>query len=106
MNIGKMDQQIILQSLAETNSGGSLSQAWSTVATVWGNVLQPRGSEAFEASRLNATETIRVRIRYRSDVLTKWRLQWMGQNYSINELDRSERRDGYLWITAKLRGAI
>ncbi len=106
MQIGKMDQQIILQSLVETNTNGSLSQVFTTVATVWANVIEPRGSEAFEAARINAKETVRVRIRYRSDVTTAWRFQWMGQNYSITAADRTERRNGYLWLSGKVTGAI
>lgn len=104
--IGKLDQRIILQSLAETNAYGELTQAWTTVATVFGHVVQPRGSEAFESARLNATETVRVKIRYRSDVTTKWRFQWEGQNYSVQAVDRAERREGYIWLTGKVTGAL
>ncbi len=104
--IGKLDQRIVLQSLAETNSFGQLTQAWTTVATVYGNVIQPKGSESFEAARINATETIRVKIRYRTDVTNKWRFQWESQNYSIQAIDRAERREGYMWLTGKVTGAL
>ena len=106
MQTGKLDQRIVLQSLSETNQYGQLTQSWSTVATVWGHVLTVRGQEALEAARLNAKEIIRVQVRYRTDVLTTWRLQWAGQNYSIHAIDRSARRDGYLWLTAQATGAL
>jgi len=106
MRIGKLDQQITLQSLVETNDEGSLTQAWSTQATVYAHVKTQSGAEAFEAARVNARETIRVMIRYRTDVTTKWRMQWSGQNYDITAVDRSSRRSGELWLTAQVQGAV
>lgn len=104
--IGKLDQQIVLQSLTETNSFGELTQSWTTVATVWGHVTEARGQEAFESARLNASETIRVKIRYRTDINDKWRIQWQSQNYSVTHIDRTERRNGYMWLMAKVTGAL
>ena len=106
MQIGKLDQRVVLQSLTETNDRGAVSQAWEDVATVWAQVISQRGSEAFESARLNATETIRVQMRYRADVTTEWRLVWASQNYSIIAVDRSQRRKGELWVTAQLMGAL
>jgi len=106
MKTGKLDQQIVIQSLTETSDGGSLSRSWSTLATVFGHVMTQRGSEAFEAARVNARETIRVMIRYRSDVTTKHRIQWASQSYDITAVDRSGRREGELWLTAQVVGAL
>lgn len=103
--IGNLDQRIILQSLTETaGDGGQLTQAWTTISTVWGHVISVRGQEALEAARLNAKETIRIKIRYRDDITTAWRVQWQSQNYSVQAIDRSERRTGFLWVTAQAVG--
>lgn len=106
MRIGKLDQQIILQSLSETNTTGELVRSWATVATVWAHVISQHGQEALEAARINAHAVVRVQIRYRTDVDVKWRLQWGGQNYSVKAIDRTSRRDGYLWITAECTGVL
>lgn len=106
MNIGELDQRIKLQSLVEINDEGSLTQTWKTLEIVYGKVKSERGSEAFEAARTNARETIRVLIRYREDITTKWRLEWMGQFYSVTAVDRSAHRRGELWLTAQLVGAL
>lgn len=103
--IGKLDQRIVLQSLAETNTNGQLVRVWTTVATVWGFVMESKGAEAFQAARINASDMIRVKLRYRDDVTVKWRLQWQGQNYGITHIDRTEQRGGYLWLMAKISGA-
>lgn len=106
MRIGELDQEITLYSLAETNDEGSLDQSLSEVVLVWGKVISQRGSEAFESARINARETIRVQLHYRDDITTKWRLEWMGQKYRIIVVDRSQHRQGELWLTAELVGAL
>ncbi len=105
MQIGKLDERITLQELTEVNEYGSLTQDYSTVATVWGRVVSRKGTEAFEAGRVNAEEQIRVQIRYRSDVNVKWRVQIDGQDYNIVYLDRSARREGYMWLHCECLGA-
>ena len=104
MRAGKLDQRIILQSLTETSEQGSLIPTYTTEDTVWAEVITERGTEAFQAARINARATIRVRIRYREDVTTKWRIDWEGQKYNITAVDRSMRRKGELWFTAECVG--
>jgi SPP1 family predicted phage head-tail adaptor len=107
MQSGKLDQRITIQSLTETqNSLGETVNSYSTVATVWGRVVTERGTEAFESARVNARETVRVEIRYRSDVTDKHRIQWNGYNYNIVYTDRTKRREGDMWLTCELVGAI
>lgn len=106
MKTGQLDQQIILQSLTETqNEYGEKTLAYATEATVWGRVVSEKGNEAFESARVNARAGVRVAIRYRTDVTPKWRFQWQGQTYNIVYVDRSLRRDGELWLTGELNGA-
>lgn len=105
MRIGKLDQRIKLQSLNETSDEGSLSQAWVTMDTVAALVKSEHGNEVFESARVNARETIRIMIRDRTDITTKWRIEWLQQYYEIIAVDRSERRSGALWLTAQLVGA-
>lgn len=106
MRLGKLDQRVILQSLSETNDEGELVKAYTTVDTVFAEVISQRGSEAFEAARTNARDNIRVRMHYRTDVTVKWRLVWESQNYNIVNVDRSNRRQGELWVTAQAVGAL
>jgi SPP1 family predicted phage head-tail adaptor len=106
MQSGSLDQQIILQSVTETNDSGEVSLSYATVGTVWAHIISQRGNEAFEAARVNARETLRVLIRFRDDVDNKWRFSWNGQNYNIVNVDRSMRREGQLWITGQAVGAL
>lgn len=107
METGKLDQRLILQSLTETqNKSGETVQSYTTVATVWGRVISEKGREAFESARVNARENLRVAVRYRDDVTNKWRVQWMSQNYNITNVDRTMRRQGELWLTLEVVGAL
>lgn len=106
MQIGELRERVTLQALVETNDAGDVSDGWSTIATVAARVITQRGSEAFEASRTNASETIRVLIRFRDDITTKARLVWNGQNYNVEAVDRSARHKGELWLTATVIGAL
>ena len=108
MQVGKLDQRITFETLVENNVNGSLQQTWAGTSppdTVWAEVLPPRGQEAFESARINEKKTIRVRVRYRDDILNTWRFTWEGEIYFITTVDRSERRKGNLWLMAQLNGA-
>lgn len=98
MEIGKLDQKITLESLSESNDFGELTKSYILVGEVWAHVISEKGSESFEASRLSSKEVIKVLIRYRSDVLTDWRITWSGNTYNVTHVDRSLRRDGQLWL--------
>lgn len=108
MQIGELDQRILFQSLVETNTSGSLVQAWSQDSPpdeVFAKVITEKGSESFESARINARAMVRVCVRYRADVDEAWRMTWQGQIYYIKTVDRSERRKGWLWFTAECNGA-
>jgi SPP1 family predicted phage head-tail adaptor len=106
LQIGKLDQWVTLSSPLVTNSLGSVSETYSDVATVRARIISEKGTEAFESARVNAREKIRVQMRYRSDVTNKWRLAWLGQYYNVIVTDRSLKRDGEIWLTAELVGAL
>ena len=106
MQSGKLDQRVTLLSLTETNDRGQLKQVYSDFQTVWAHVISQRGNEAFEAARVNARQTIRVLLRFREDVDVKWKIRWDSQEYNITAIDRSQRREGMLWITCQVVGAV
>lgn len=101
MSIGDLDQRVTLKAYSQTNSGGEVEDTYTDQGTVWAEVISQRGSEAFEAARVDAQRIIRVRIRFRDDVRNQWTAIWDGQEYNITDTDRSQRRKGYLWFTAQ-----
>ena len=83
MRAGELNERITLQSLAETIDRGALQQAYTDECTIWAKIISQKGTEALQAARTNARATVRVCIRYREEVTTKWRMKWQGQNYNI-----------------------
>jgi SPP1 family predicted phage head-tail adaptor len=106
MHAGKLTERITLQSLTETNVKGSLQPTYTDECTVWAHIISQKGTEALQAARTNARAVVRVCIRYREEVTTKWRMQWEGQNYNILAIDRTNRMNGELWFTAEVVGAL
>ena len=104
LSTGKMDARVELQSKTQVNELGQMVTTWNDEGAVWARVVSQKGSEAFESARENARETIRVGLRYRDDINTGWRLIYMDEAYSINYVDRSNRRQGEIWVTAELIG--
>lgn len=112
MKSGKRDQPIYFEAPTVVNVGGVVTKTW---ADAGGNsppqadfayITSQRGTEAFEAARTNATETIRICCDYRTDVQSTWRFKWLDQYYEMVHVDRSKQREGELWITARLAGAL
>ena len=111
MEAGKRDQPIYFEAPTVTNVSGVVTTTWadgsgnSPPENDWAMIISQRGTEALEAARTNATEIIRLECNYRDDVKTTWRIKWLDQYYEIVHVDRSKKRAGQLWITAKLVGA-
>jgi len=87
MNPGKLNRRVILQ--RQTTARDEVGQAkavWTDVATVWAAVLPLRGREYFESAKVNSEITVRIIIRYRSDVKPSWRAVSDGNSYDIVEI--------------------
>lgn len=99
MRTGKLDQRVTLQTLTESrNEYGELIKTYADADTVWADVISRKGDESFEASRMQSNKQIKIKMRYRSDVTTEYKIKWMDQSYNVIDVDRSLRRDGELWL--------
>lgn len=101
VQIGKLDQRIVVSQPTTTNTMGSVEKSYSDVATLWAYVISERGNEAFQAARTQGKAQIRVLVRYRADITNGWRVTWRSQNYNITYVDRSGYRKGELWLTCE-----
>jgi SPP1 family predicted phage head-tail adaptor len=82
--IGRMSERVILQSPGSTrDSFGQVQTSWTPVVTVWASVQALRGREFFAAAQVQQEQSLKVRIRQRTDVLPSWRLVWQGRNHDI-----------------------
>ena len=75
LRAGKYCHQVYLQAPAKTyDAEGQEVITWTTVATVWAEVVPLTGKEYFAAKAVNSELTHRVTIRYRRNVKTTWRV--------------------------------
>jgi SPP1 family predicted phage head-tail adaptor len=80
MNIGPLDNRIELQERTVTpdSTTGQDVVSWSTIATVWANVqdvLPSKAEKVVSGSIEVSVNRTRVRIRYREDIDSSYRLK-------------------------------
>jgi SPP1 family predicted phage head-tail adaptor len=73
---GRMKERVIIQRLSESRVSGEIINIWSTLATVWAEVI-PRGSrESYRQSQVISELEYLVRIRRYDGLTTKDRITW------------------------------
>jgi SPP1 family predicted phage head-tail adaptor len=106
MSVGKMRKRIKLQSKTTSNDGGGSAavDTWTTFATVFGSIEPKSGQERFFGDQLQEPITHIIRLRYRSDLTFKNRLQYTYRNkdetntrtFNIRRIISVDSRDKYL----------
>lgn len=77
MSIGALRERLVIQQKATTtDSQGGRSVSWSTLATVWGQLVPLNAAERLHAKAIGSVQTYRFRLRTRHDVTPSMRLQW------------------------------
>lgn len=85
MRAGRLDKRVTIQQASEAkNASHEIIKTWSTLATVWANVQPLKGSEVFEAQKVNASSTIKFTIRPRSDITSTMRISYSDKTYEID----------------------
>lgn len=81
---GELQEPITLQSRSVAkDAAGQEVITWVDVANVWAKVIPLNAREFFAASAVQQEQTLRFRIRARTDVVPTWRLVWNGKNHDI-----------------------
>lgn len=94
LNIGNMDRRITIERETETvKPSGSIVKTWTTVATVWAEILQHTASEFFTAYGEVETGSVIFRVRFRPGITTADRVTHDGVAYGLKEIKEIGRRD-------------
>jgi len=77
INPGRLKTSVVIQhkSAGRDTKGARTAESWTTLATVWAEVIPFAGREAWNAKQVDAELTHRVVMRYRSDVSSRHRLK-------------------------------
>lgn len=94
MNIGKLDRRVTLQSRTMTrDSMGARVESWETVAEIWAEYVQNRGSEGPAADADRWKDNQQFRIRWRSGLTaTQYRITYNGKTYDITGITEEGRK--------------
>lgn len=97
MKAGDFDRRVALYSRTVSQDGnGQAIEAFALVDTVWGQRVYPRiaGQEVFAGQQVNSQAFALIRIRYRSDIATIWRVVAEGITYNVVSVAEIGRKSG------------
>lgn len=77
MNAGLLRDRVTIQqpSFAPDGQGGSVT-SWSTLATIWAQVVPVAVGEQLSEGAIGARQVYRVIVRYRGDLAATMRVLW------------------------------
>lgn len=96
MQIGKMDQQVTLQSASVSRGAiGGHTETWTDIATVWANIRDLSGREINAAQAAGSAISKVVTIWYRTDVNARCRVKLPDNTFArIAHLREIQRKRG------------
>lgn len=96
---GQLDRRIIIQNFSETtDSFGQEVKSFSTLASVWANVVEKVGREGEDGEMIAATKKVEFVIRYRTDVDEEMRIIYNNNTYKIQAIQSADARKAFLKI--------
>lgn len=102
MQAGKLRHQLLLQSLQagspQQKPSGEPDTAWTTEATVYGDIRALRGMALFNAQQQQAGVEVEIELRYRSGVTAAKRLVHGAVIYDIRSVDETKKHQGKLLL--------
>lgn len=95
MRAGPLDRRVTLQRPTEVqDAAGAVTLTWADEATVWAGRRDIRAREYVAADTTLADTEAVFTIRWRSDVMPRWRLLEGARIYDITGTAELGRRDG------------
>ena len=96
---GQLDRRITIQTFSETTDNfGKEVKSFSTLASVWANVVEKVGSEGEDGEMIAATKKVEFIIRYRTDVDEEMRIVYNNNTYKIQAIQSADARKAFLKI--------
>lgn len=107
-HIGNLNRRVtIYEPTYVRNELGAATPRWSTLATVWAEVLPVSGNEVQDADRTTAVKKMRFRVRTQSSAGVKEQMviRYQSEDYDITEIhdDPKSMNDTFRLITAERR---
>lgn len=98
---GARDRRIVIQTLTETTTdGGEITEAATTFATVWAEIMPLSGRELWIAQQSQATTTHKITMIYRPGITPKMRAIYNGRTFNFDSVVNLDEANRYIMITA------
>ncbi|KQS64514.1 head-tail adaptor protein [Rhizobium sp. Leaf371] len=95
MRAGKLDKTITIERRGETvDDYGTVSEGWTTIASVRAQVIQSSTEEFLKAAGTTSEQATVFRLRHRDGIQPEDRITYAGQAFDIKELKELGRREG------------
>ena len=96
---GQLDRRITIQTFSETTDNfGQEVKSFSTLDSVWANVVERVGREGEDGEMIAATKKVEFIIRYRTDVDEEMRIIYNSNTYKIQAIQSADARKAFLKI--------
>ena len=96
---GQLDRRITIKNFSETTDNfGQQVKSFSTLASVWANVVERVGREGEDGDMIAATKKVEFIIRYRTDVNEEMRISYNSNTYKIQAIQSADARKAFLKI--------
>jgi len=84
MKIGELNKRITLMYQTKVPDGmGGFTVSWVTAAEIFGAIWPVSAKEVIEAAQPTMTVTHRIRIRYRANLKSSWRIKFANRYFNI-----------------------
>jgi len=102
MRIGQLRHRVELQRPVDNQDGyGEVKRTYTTDTTVWASIEPLQGREFEYAQQISAETTLKITIRYNSNVTPKYRLKFGTRIFEITSLINPKERNEYLVLMCK-----
>jgi SPP1 family predicted phage head-tail adaptor len=87
MNIGGKKKRVVIQYPTVTPDGmGGFGTVWADVTTVWASIWPVSAAEIIAANAPGMVITHRIRMRFRKDIKSNWRLRYHNTYFNITAI--------------------
>lgn len=101
MSTGAMTQRVTLEYPTVTRNGyGAQSVTWTAKPTLWAAVYYSMDGQEMDGDRVVTMGRLEIKIHYRTDVDSSWRVKWGAKYYQIRGVDNTDRRQRFTKIIA------
>jgi SPP1 family predicted phage head-tail adaptor len=102
MKIGDLRHRIELQKPKNTaDNMGGFTVTWGTMTTIYAAVWPVSAKELIQAKENKMTITHRIRIRYRDDIKSSWRIKFGVRYFDIESIINPDERNRTLELLCK-----